>query len=278
MRVDLHMHSTASDGTSPPAALAEECRAAGLTHAILTDHDTAAGVAAFCAACATAGVRAISGVEFNCVYDGELHILGYGFDPAHPALARCLAEMAEERARRTGRMVANLNAAGIGVSLERVAEIAGSGVMGRPHIAQALIELHLAADIPEAFAKYLNRGCVGYSHREKLPSREAISLTRAAGGRCVLAHPLLTHDADLPGLIRRLAKEGIEGIEAYYPLHSDADAAFFLKQARELGLFVTAGSDYHGAGRHGTYLGKEARMSLELEAGVRLLFGEEGAV
>lgn len=272
MKIDLHMHSTVSDGSLSPCELAEACKEAGLSHAALTDHDTQGGVSEYLSAARDLGLCAISGMEFTVQYDGELHILGYGFDEKHPALVARLAELAHEREERVAQMVYKLQKEGYRISLEKVREIAGDGVMGRPHIATALYLAGYAPGQEEAYRTFLEPGKPGWVIRRKISSEEAISLIRNAGGEAVWAHPMQAHYHDDDEMAARLTSEGLGGIEAYYPAHSDDDVAKYLALADKYGLFVTQGSDYHGGMRHGTAISKETRGSHRLREDVSALF------
>lgn len=272
MKIDLHMHSTASDGSSTPTQLARECAQIGLTHVALTDHDTAAGVDEFLAEAARQGLHALSGLEYNVVYDGEMHILAYDFDPHNAPLLEALDEMAQQRITRASRMVAHLQAQGYPLRLERVQEIAGGGVLGRPHIARALAELGYGKDMEDAFKSYLEPGKPGWLPRMKIPSARAIALARQAGGVCVLAHPKLTYYPDFDELLSRLKGEGLSGLEVYYPAHSEQELEFFFGLAKKYDLFITQGSDYHGAIRQSTRLASEQRGGEALQASVERLF------
>lgn len=271
-KIDLHMHSTASDGSLAPAALARACKELGLTHAALTDHDTAAGVGEFLCEAKRVGLCAVSGMEFNVAYHDELHILAYGFNPQHPVLLAALRELAAQRTERVHDMVAQLNRKGYSVDIARVAELAHCGTLGRPHIARALFEAGYAPSVEAAFNAFLQPGKPGFLPRKKIASDRAIALARQAGGTVVLAHPGQVICSDLPALIARLVREGLQGIEAFYPTHSDEQTAAYCALAEKFNLLVTAGSDYHGSMRAGTHIGGEARQNAQLLRGVQAVF------
>lgn len=276
IRIDLHMHSTASDGSYTPGELAEECKKLGIEYAALTDHDTLDGVREFLEASKKIGLRAISGVEFNVAYEGEMHILAYGIDLDYGPLVEELNIMADQRRNRARNMVNKLIQEGFSITMERVGEIAGDGVVGRPHIAQALFEAGYGQDLEDAFRTYLEPGRPGHLPRLKIPSKRAIALTKAAGGHAVLAHPKLTEYGDFDELIQKLKAQGLEGIEAYYPAHSLRETAYFEKLADRYGLFVTCGSDFHGATRKSTAIGKERRAGQRVKRDVEALFSKRG--
>ena len=192
--IDLHTHSTASDGLLTPAQLVALAVERGLRVLALTDHDTVAGVAEAAAAAATSGLRFIPGVELSTHVDaGEVHMLGYFIDPADPALLDALAQFRDARAGRADAMVTRLTAAGAPITVARVLEFAAGGSIGRPHVARALVEAGHASSINDAFDRWLVRGRPGYVERFKLTPPDAVRLIRAAKGVPVLAHP---HSAD----------------------------------------------------------------------------------
>jgi len=272
-RADLHLHSAASDGELSPAALADACEKAGLSFACLTDHDTAEGVPEFLAA-AKGRFFASGGVEFSVDYEGELHLLAYRVNFASPGLQSLLAELRAGRALRAQKIVGKLCALGLPVSYDEVARLAGGGAVGRPHIADALVRQGFAKNTSDAFARYLGRGAPAYFPRERISSKTAIDAAHAAGGLAVFAHPKLTRDADLWALTKRLCREGLDGVEAFYPLHSDAEAREFCEMAKRFGLFVTQGSDFHGPRRTDARLGEERRGEGEIGPALREIFGK----
>lgn len=276
MRIDLHMHSTASDGTSSPAELARECKASGIERAALTDHDTTEGVAEFLAAAEEAGVEAVSGIEFSVDYEDEMHILAYGVNINYAPLNDAVKRMKRERRDRAYIMIDNLRAHGISISAEEVITAAGGGeLIGRPHLAMVLAAHGYAKDVETAFPQFLDEGCIGYAPRLKIDRMEAISLGKAAGGKLVLAHPLLTHAKDFPKLFSELREQGLDGIEAYYPIHSDEQADFFRELAFKNGMFVTGGSDYHGSIRKSRNIGMERRGNEFVKEGSDIIFGKK---
>ena len=267
------MHSTASDGTDAPEALAALCLAAGLSHAVLTDHDTMAGTADFLAAARAQGIRAVSGIEFSAEWEGELHILVYGADVEDAALRQALCGLRQLREERMRRMLEQLHRAGVILSYDAVQRCADGASIGRPHLAQALGQAGYAASIAEAFAKYLIPGQAGYVPRQSLSVEEILAAAQTAGGLAVLAHPGLTQTEDYDALFARLKAGGLQGVEAFYPLHSDAACQAYYALAGKHGLFVTQGSDFHGTRR-------EARLGMEqrgvdtplLREGLRRIF------
>jgi len=259
LKLDFHMHSTASDGMLSPTALAEECFSLGLTHLALTDHDTILGQREFIDRARSLGMHVTSGVELNAEHPHELHILGYGFDIDNAALRETLDSLAQHRLTRVTRIIDALAKHGYHIEEQRVLEIAGDGVVGRPHIAKALVEKGYVRDVPQAFNELLGDGCPGKVPRFRITSADAIRLIRDAGGKAVLAHPGCMRGEDYEALIWRLKKEGLEGIEAFYPSHTDQECRFFCDLAEKNGLFVTVGSDFHGGIGHAEFPSAEKR-------------------
>ena len=254
--IDLHTHSTASDGLFSPTELVRRASEAELTLIGLTDHDTTNGVAEAQAAGASLGVTVIPGVEINTTItdsQGEAHVLGYYLDVDQPAFQATLAFLRDAREKRGERIVQQLRDQGINVEWSRVRELA-KGTVGRPHVALALIEAGYAADVSDAFARYLTRGKAGYVPRFKLAPEQAIQLIRSAQGVPVLAHP-----AGITGLaetvLPTLVQAGLLGLECYYGQYDDETVARLLALANAHDLIATGGSDYHGPNIHPTPLG-----------------------
>jgi predicted metal-dependent phosphoesterase TrpH len=243
MRIDLHAHTTASDGLLPPERLVALAREAGVAVLGVADHDTTDALDAAMAAGVRAGVEVIPAVEINTDVDAlEVHVLGYCIDHRLPWFQEFLARLRDGRVNRAARMVEKLNALGIPIRLARVREIAG-GAVGRPHVARALIEAGAVRTTEEAFAKYLGRGAPAYVERMKVTPEEAVAVILRSGGIPVLAHPGW---GPVDGLIPDLVRAGLEGIEVYYPDHTPAMVERLLALADRLGLLVTGGTDYHG--------------------------------
>jgi predicted metal-dependent phosphoesterase TrpH len=245
--VDLHLHTTASDGTLPPPRLVALARQRGLRHIAVTDHDSTEGVdAALDAAGST--LEVIPGVELNTdVPAGEVHILGYFLDHHDPSLQDRLSRMRASRLGRGEGMVRRLRDLGLDVTWERVQEIAGvaeGGAVGRPHIARALVEGGYVATVREAFDRYIGNDGPAYVAREKLEPVEAVGIVRQARGVPVLAHP--ADIPDLETLLPRLIEAGLEGLECYYGTYSEGVVQGLVERARALGLAPTGGSDFHG--------------------------------
>lgn len=256
MKADLHLHSTASDGTLAPDELVLRAAQEGFELIALTDHDSVSGVAQAQQAAKASGVRLIPGVELSCGADKEIHILGYGVDVQNEALLAFSAARRGERVERAREMVRRLGENGAPVSFERVCEMA-RGMIGRPHVARALLEAGHVNSIPEAFERYLTPGKCAYVPREKIEVAQAVRMIRAAGGAAVLAHPMELKKGEmaLTALVGEWKSQGLEGIEVYHPSAQNNHAAFLLSLARSEGMLVTGGSDFHGENVRDSRLG-----------------------
>ncbi|MCB5180817.1 PHP domain-containing protein [Streptomyces antimicrobicus] len=250
MRIDLHAHSTASDGTDTPAELVRRAAAAGLDVVALTDHDTVRGHAEALAAL-PAGLTLVTGAELSCRLDGvSLHMLAYLFDPAEPEFARERELVRDDRVPRAHAMIDKLVELGVPVTWEQVSRIAGDGSVGRPHIATALVELGVVPTVSDAFTPHwLADGGRAWAPKHELDPFEAVRLVKAAGGVAVFAHPAaVKRGRTVPeSAIAELADAGLDGIEVDHMDH-DADTRARLRGlAGELGLLTTGSSDYHGS-------------------------------
>jgi predicted metal-dependent phosphoesterase TrpH len=248
MRADLHVHSSASDGTDPPAEVMRRAARAGLDVVALTDHDTVAGHAA--ARAAAGPVTLLPGMELSCRLDGRsLHMLAYLFDADQPELAAELTRIRDDRVLRARAMVDKLAGLGVDVSWEQVAAIAGQAVVGRPHIARAMADSGAIASPREAFTRdWIADGGRAYVGRYALDPVRAIGLVRAAGGVTALAHPRAGRDTWVTNeQITRLAAVGLAGLEVFHPDQSEAERARLIAVAHDLALVTTGGSDDHGS-------------------------------
>jgi len=256
--IDLHTHSTASDGTLSPAGLAAEAAAAGLAAVALTDHDTVQGLPEFLSAAAAGGPELVPGVEISTERPGggPMHLLGLWVDHHEKGLQEGLAWMQRVRAQRNPKIAAKLKDMGLAVSMEEVAALAG-GQVGRPHFAQALVNKGLVANTAEAFNRFLKRGAPAYVEKQRLSPGQAIGLIRGAGGLPVLAHPALLdmNPAVLAELVQKLQGQGLMGLEAYYSQHDAPQERRLTGLATRLGLAVSGGSDFHGASKPDIRLG-----------------------
>jgi len=244
--VDLHLHSTASDGKFTPEEVVAKAAALGLRYIALTDHDSVEGIeAAVKAAKAFPRLTFIPGVEVSTdVPEGEIHILGYFVDYHSKELADTLKRFRNSREIRARRMVDKLRKLGIAIDWPRVREIAGEGAIGRPHIAQAMLEKGYIGNFKEAFEKYIGRDGPAYVEREKMTPAEAVELVLRSGGLPVLAHPFTVKDPER--WVAILKRAGMVGIEAYYKDNTPENTAATLEMADRFGLIVTGGTDFHG--------------------------------
>ncbi|MFE9841317.1 PHP domain-containing protein [Streptomyces goshikiensis] len=253
MRIDLHAHSTASDGTDSPAELVRNAAAAGLDVVALTDHDTVGGYAEAIAALhgIPAGLTLVTGAELSCRLDGiGLHMLAYLFDPEEPELARERELVRDDRVPRARAMVAKLRDLGVDITWEHVARIAGDGSVGRPHIATALVELGVVRSVSDAFTPaWLADGGRAYAEKHELDPFDAIRLVKAAGGVTVFAHPAaVKRGRCVPeAALGALAAAGLDGIEVDHMDHDTDTRARLRGLAGDLGLLTTGSSDYHGS-------------------------------
>jgi len=249
MRADLHVHSNASDGTDPPAEVMRRAAQAGLDVVALTDHDTVAGHAQARHA-RPPSLILVPGMELSCRLDGHsVHLLAYLFDPGHPELAAETRRIRDDRVLRARAMVDRLVDLGVPISWDDVAAIAGTAVVGRPHIARAMAASGAIASPDQAFTRdWIADGGRAYVGRYALDPVRAITLVRSAGGVAVLAHPradraLMVSEAQIAGL----AAAGLAGVEVFHPDQPESEQASLLGLTRDLGLIATGGSDDHGS-------------------------------
>lgn len=258
--VDLHSHSTASDGTLAPAEVVRLAVNSGLSGLALTDHDTIAGVAAAAAEAANAGIDFIPGIEISAEYPapGTMHILGYGVDPANPALTRLTEQLLEGRDSRNPLIVKKLNEMGVSVTMAEWEDQALGKVLGRPQLAAILLRKGYVSSIKQAFDKYIGQGAPAYFDKERLPPKRALEMIREAGGLPVLAHPVqlrTENDAQLERVVKDLTDLGLEGLEI---MHSDHDPSLvekYTRLAERCRLLKTGGSDFHGTNKKNIQLG-----------------------
>jgi len=255
--IDLHAHSTASDGTDSPAQLMAAAAAAGLDVVALTDHDTTRGWAEAVASLPV-GLRLIRGAEFSCVSpDGRggrvsVHLLGYLFDPDSPAIIAEQARLRDERRARLHTMATRMAADGFPIDPDTVlGGLAPEAPAGRPHLARALVSAGVVGSVDEAFHRFLNSGGRYYLDRADTDVRTAIRMVRDAGGVAVLAHPMARRRGPVieHAVIAELADQGLAGVEVGHPDHAPADRAALRDLAGELDLVVTGSSDYHGTNK-----------------------------
>ncbi|MDR3085218.1 MAG: PHP domain-containing protein [Christensenellaceae bacterium] len=254
--IDLHLHTTASDGSVSPEEIIAMAAAGGFTAVGIADHDTVGGVARALQAGRERGVEVLAATELTVGVEHEIHLLGYGIDCESPALKELLAQMEIDRDERVSAMVQRLKEGGLPVTEEEVRAEA-KGVVGRPHIAAVLVKNGAASDSAEAFRRYIGKNAPYYVERRKKSTAEAIEAVRQAGGVPVLAHPglLRLSRETLWQWIDYLQKLGLQGLECYHSGHSPGDAAFFRSAAAKWSLLVTGGSDFHGAAKPKVHLG-----------------------
>jgi len=274
LRIDLHAHSTASDGTDPPAGVVSAAAAAGLDVVALTDHDTTGGWTA-AAAALPPGTALVRGAEFSCVVAGPagtadipVHLLGYLFDPEHPAIVAEQTRLRAERHERLRLMTKRMAEAGFPVDAGAVLALLPEGASaGRPHLARALVAAGVVASVDEAFATLLYTGSPYYVKKVDTPAATAVGMVRAAGGVAVFAHPLARRRGRVVDdhAIAELAAAGLAGLEVDHPDHAPDDRALLRGLAAELDLVTTGSSDYHGTNKS-TPIGAETTDPAQYEA------------
>jgi predicted metal-dependent phosphoesterase TrpH len=257
--VDLHLHTTASDGVMTPSEIVSYAKAKGLQAIAITDHDTIEGLEEGLKKGAKIGFEVIPGIEVSAVHsNGSMHLLGFFLDIHHPFLNERLKYLQNARAERNPKIVEKLNRMGIDVTYEEVCRASGGGQVGRPHFAQVLLEKRYVRSFQEAFDRFLKKGASAYVDKFRFTAKEAIHFIREAGGVAVLAHPNtldLNGFAELESFIAQLVQEGLEGMEVYYPEHSSLETAQYKALAERHGLLITGGTDYHGIEKNGLEIG-----------------------
>lgn len=248
-RLDLHLHTTHSDGSCTPTEVIGLAHQAGVTALAITDHDITSGIPEAIAAGEHYGIEIIPGVEISSIMESsELHILGYFLDWQDTALNQRFKSLRDSRHRRNPQIVDRLQSLGIDITYDEVLALAGSDSVGRPHIARALMDKGVVTSAKEAFDRFLGDGKAAYVPRELPSPAEAIRWIKEARGLAVLAHPTWVKVTDQPlaELVRRLKADGLDGVEVYYSTHAARQTRDYLSLAQQLGLLVTGGSDFHG--------------------------------
>ena len=267
--IDLHTHSTCSDGLLTPTALLTLAARRGLAAIALTDHDTVAGLPEALAHGTITGVEVLPGIEISSGFDGvSLHILGYGFNHEQPAFLAFLEKLQLARHNRNQGILERFQALGISITEEELTQVAGDQV-GRPHFARLLVKKGRAKNTQDAFARYLKRGCPAFVEHVKPQADEVISRLTEANGLPVLAHPACSDPGleKIPALVARLKDYGLAGLEAFYPTHSQKICRLLQALAAKHGLLLSGGTDYHGDAHSVTPLGgnsKTIRVPLKL--------------
>ena len=257
--VDLHLHTTASDGVKTPAEIVRYAKAKGLQAIAITDHDTIEGLEEGLSEGKRIGIEVIPGIEISAEHSpGSMHLLGFFIDIHHPLLNDRLEYLQKARAERNPKIVEKLNQLGIDVSYEEVLKASGGGQIGRPHVAQVLFEKGYVRSFQEAFERFLKKGALAYVEKLRFTAKESIHFINEAKGVAVLAHPNtlnMNGYSELENLIIQLVKEGLKGIEVYYPEHSALEVAQYRILAERYGLLMTGGTDYHGIEKDGLDIG-----------------------
>jgi hypothetical protein len=258
--VELHCHSTASDGTLAPEAVVKLAKDSGLSALSLTDHDTIKGIGPAASAAAQLGLDFLPGIEISAEYPkpGTLHMLGYGVDPNSPILTDLTSRLLEARGDRNPKIVEKLNEAGVAVSMDEWRAEAKGGVLGRPQLAAILVRKGYVSSIKNAFDKYLGEGGVAYFDKERLTSRRAIEMIRQSGGVAVLAHPVQLKKenfAQIETSLKQLVDEGLSGVEVIHSDHDELAVRELSRLADKFNLLKTGGSDFHGSNKPNIGLG-----------------------
>ncbi len=248
-QVDLHLHTTHSDGSLPPKEVIALAHRAGVTALSITDHDITTAIPEATLAGHSLGIEIIPGVEISSLAgESEIHVLGYWLDWQDPQLISRLASLRDSRHRRNPMIIEKLQALGVDITYDEVRALAGTESVGRPHIARVLMDKQVVASAKEAFDRFLATGKPAYMPRELPTPAEAIRWIKDAKGLAVLAHPTWVKTAEVPlaDLVRRLKTEGLDGIEVHYSTHTPRQTREYLSLAKQVNLLVTGGSDFHG--------------------------------
>lgn len=247
--IDLHTHSTASDGSYTPGELIEYAIKKGLCAIALTDHDNIDGLKEAYEAAKDKDIIFIPGIELSCDFDSELHIVGLDIDYKNKELLKKTEEFKEDRIFRNQTSVKRLNEIGVDISIEEAMKFCPGQALGRAHMAKVLVEKGYAESVKDAFRKYLGKGKPGFSNERRISYKEAISLIKKCRGKAILAH---CHYLNLKGeefeeFIRELKSCGLDGIEGYYTEYTDEQSKYYISVARKYGLIISGGSDFHGS-------------------------------
>ena len=249
MKLDLHTHSTASDGQYTPAELIQLASEKGLELFSITDHDSVSGLSEGKKEAEKHNIQFIPGIEISAQEDEEIHVLGYGIDHKNDLIVKCCEDFRNERLHRGGRICEFLKSKGIDIDMDSIREIAGDSNLGRPHFARYLIDKGYVSERKEAFDKYLDTPEFLEATRRKEPTiPQSIDIIHSAGGKAVLAHPAFIHknNDELEDMIARLKEYGLDGIECFYSKHKKLQSDFYLELAYKYDLKTSCGSDFHG--------------------------------
>jgi len=257
--VDLHIHTTASDGVMSPSEIVRYAKAKGLQAIAITDHDTIEGLEEGLSEGEKIGFEVIPGIEISAEHPpGSMHLLGFFIDIHHPLLNERLEYLQNAREERNPKMVEKLNQLGIKITYDEVVKASGGGQIGRPHFAKVLVEKKYVRSFQEAFDRFLKKGAPAYVEKFRFTPKEALYFINEAKAVAVLGHPNtlgMNGYSELENLLLELIENGLRGIEVYYPEHSPLEIAQFKNLAEKYGLLVTGGTDYHGIEKNGLNIG-----------------------
>jgi 3',5'-nucleoside bisphosphate phosphatase len=257
--VDLHLHTTASDGVMSPSEIVRYAKTKGLQAIAITDHDTIEGLEEGLSEGERIGFEVIPGIEISAVHSpGSMHLLGFFLDIYHPLLNERLGYLQKARAERNPKIAEKLSRLGIDLTYEEVLKVSGGGQVGRPHFAQVLLGKRYVRSFQEAFDRFLKKGAPAYVDKFRFTAKEALHFINEAKGIAVLAHPNtlgMNGYSELENLLVQLVKEGLKGIEVYYPEHSASEVAQYKILAERYGLLLTGGTDYHGIEKNSLDIG-----------------------
>jgi predicted metal-dependent phosphoesterase TrpH len=257
--VDLHLHTTASDGVMSPSEIVRYAKTKGLQAIAITDHDTIEGLEEGLSEGERIGFEVIPGIEISAVHSpGSMHLLGFFLDIYHPLLNERLGYLQKARAERNPKIAEKLSRLGIDLTYEEVLKVSGGGQVGRPHFAQVLLGKRYVRSFQEAFDRFLKKGAPAYVDKFRFTAKEALHFINEAKGIAVLAHPNtlgMNGYSELENLLVQLVEEGLKGVEVYYPEHSASEVAQYKILAERYGLLLTGGTDYHGIDKNSLDIG-----------------------
>ena len=257
--VDLHLHTTASDGVMSPSEIVRYAKAKGLQAIAITDHDTIEGLEEGLSEGKRIGFEVIPGIEISAGHSpGSMHLLGFFLDIDHPLLNERLGYLQKARAERNPKIAEKLNQLGVDLTFDEVLKVSGGGQVGRPHFAQVLLDKGYVRSFQEAFERFLKKGAPAYVDKFRFTAKEALHFISEARGIAVLAHPNtlgMSRYSELENLLLQLVEEGLRGLEVYYPEHSASEVAQYKTLAERYGLLMTGGTDYHGIEKNGLDIG-----------------------
>ena len=272
IKADLHIHTTASDGSDTPESVVAQADDKGLDIIAVTDHDATASVKASVKAGSTVGLPVIPGIEISAAHETELHILGYFIDTENPALKAYTEKTRQAREQRIFSYVDQLAGKGITIDIEAIQTSANGGMLSRVHLAEAMQKAGYVPTIEQAFKQYLGRSAETYIEKEKIGKKACIELIAACGGLSIWAHPVYHMDENFGDLLDELLSFGLNGMEAYHPDHSDDVTKKLDRLAQKKAMLVTCGSDYHGRVKPEIAIGSETRGSEYLNCCLNLFY------